>query len=386
MQIVFPKVGGVETLNSSIMKGTYSVLEYNDIAAIVKKLKAKKYANNSMGRDGEYIKAIRNKLRAIVSQLFEKFNAEYGDFQIATSSGNPLSRGGVVNRPWATLYKGSDRKQYAAQITIGIDADAGCLDVGFYFGKASSHDIVGREKIKYEKIQEVIAQKIVNNIRANAEISCRYNSLGDLGFIYSSNHKSVTSNQWLIDAFASPKQCQIYAQIYPDSEDRVINFSTIDYFVSQIIFLMKCIDSSKVLLPPLTPEQWAKKAELLAMIGYEGELFVLKKEKEKVKLFGFSESLVKHMSLISDSYGYDIASVNNKKEEIYIEVKTTTRLKSDPEAQKFFLSNNEYQFYSSHKDRYKLVRVFGIRSAKPEMIEVDMSSISITPNGYVVSI
>ena len=147
MQIVFPKVGGgVETLNSSIMKGTYSVLEYNDIA-IVKKLKAKKYANNSMGRDGEYIKAIRNKLRAIVSQLFEKFNAEYGDFQIATSSGNPLSRGGVVNRPWATLYKGSDRKQYAAQITIGIDADAdaGCLDVGFYFGKASSHDIVGRE-------------------------------------------------------------------------------------------------------------------------------------------------------------------------------------------------------------------------------------------------
>jgi hypothetical protein len=367
------------------MKGTYSVLEYNDIA-IVKKLKAKKYANNSMGRDGEYIKAIRNKLRAIVSQLFEKFNAEYGDFQIATSSGNPLSRGGVVNRPWATLYKESDRKQYAAQITIGIDADAGCLDVGFYFGKASSHDIVGREKIKYEKIQEAIAQKIVNNIRANAEISCRYNSLGDLGFIYSSNHKSVTSNQWLIDAFASPKQCQIYAQIYPDSEDRVINFSTIDYFVSQIIFLMKCIDSSKVLLPPLTPEQWAKKAELLAMIGYEGELFVLKKEKEKVKLFGFSESLVKHMSLISDSYGYDIASVNNKKEEIYIEVKTTTRLKSDPEAYKFFLSNNEYQFYSSHKDRYKLIRVFGVRSAKPEMIEVDMSSISITPNGYVVSI
>ena len=240
------------------MKGIYSVLEYNDID-IVKRLKAKKYANNSMGSDGESIKTIRNKLRAIVSQLFEKFNAEYGDFQIATSSGNPLSRGGVVNRPWATLYKGSDRKQYAAQITIGIDVDAGCLDVGFYFGKASSHDIVGREKIKYEKIQEAIAQKIVNNIRANAEISCRYNSLGDLGFIYSSNHKSVTSNQWLIDAFASPKQCQIYAQIYPDSEDRVINFSTIDYFVSQIIFLMKCIDSSKVLLPPLTPEQWAKK-------------------------------------------------------------------------------------------------------------------------------
>ena len=81
-----------------------------------------------------------------IDQLFEKYNVEYGNFQIATSSGNPLSRGGVVNRPWATLYKGSDRKQYAAQITIGIDADAGCLDVGFYFGKASSHNIVGREK------------------------------------------------------------------------------------------------------------------------------------------------------------------------------------------------------------------------------------------------
>ena len=103
------------------MKGIDSVLEHNDIA-IVKKLKANKYANNSMGRDGEYIKAIRHKLRAIATQLFEKYNVEYGNFQIATSSGNPLSRGGVVNRPWATLYKGSDRKQYAAQITIGIDA------------------------------------------------------------------------------------------------------------------------------------------------------------------------------------------------------------------------------------------------------------------------
>lgn len=221
----------IETLNLSIMKGIDSVLEHDDIA-IVKKLKAKKYANNSMGRDGEHIKAIRHKLRAIVTQLYEKYNVEYGSLQIATSSGNPLSRGGVVNRPWATLYKGSDRKQYAAQITIGIDADAGCLDVGFYFGKASSHDIVGNERIKYEKIQEAIAQKIVNNIKVNTEIKCRYSSLGDFGFIYSSDHKSVTSDRWLIDAVANPKQCQIYAQIYPDREDRVINFSTIDYFIS----------------------------------------------------------------------------------------------------------------------------------------------------------
>ena len=375
----------VETLNLSSMKERDSVLEYDDIAQ-VKKLKATKYANNSMGRDGEHIKAIRHKLRAIVTQLHEKYNVGYGNFHIATSSGNPLSRGGGVNRPWATLYKGSDRKQYAAQITIGIDADAGCLDVGFYFGKASSHDIVGDERIQYEKTEKAIAQKIVSNIRANSEISCRYNCLGDLGFIYSSDHKSVTSDQWLIDAIANPKQCQIYAQIYPDKEDKVINFSTINYFVSQIIFLMKCIDSSKVLLPPLTPEQWAKKAELLALIGYEGELFVLQKEKEKVKSFGFSESHVKHMSLISDSFGYDIASVNKKKEEIYIEVKTTTRIKSDPEAQKFFLSSNEYQFYSSHKDRYKLVRVFGIRSDKPEMIEVDMNKVSIVSNGYIITI
>lgn len=103
--------------------------------------------------------------------------------------------GGVVNCPWATLYKGSDRKQYAAQITIGIDVEAECLDVGFYFGKA--------------------------------------------------------------------------------------------------IFLMTCIDSSEVLLPPLTPEQWVWRAELLALIGYEGELLALQKEKEKVRSLGFSESYVK---------------------------------------------------------------------------------------------
>lgn len=367
------------------MKSSDSAFEYSDIA-LVKKLRAKKYANNSMGRDGEHIKAIRNKLRAIVTQLYEKFNVGYGDFQIATSSGNPLSRGGVVNCPWATLYKGSDRKQYAAQITIGIDVEAECLDVGFYFGKASSHDIVGNERIKYEKIQKTIAHEIVHNIKGNTEISCRYNSLGDLGFVYSSDHKTVTSDRWLIDAIDNPKQCQIYAQIFPDKNDSVISFSTINCYVSQIIFLMTCIDSSEVLLPPLTPEQWAWKAELLALIGYEGELLALQKEKEKVRSLGFSESYVKHMSLISDSFGYDIASVNRKNEEIYVEVKTTTRLKSDPEAHKFFLSNNEYQFYLSHKDRYKLVRVFGVRTTKPEIIEIDMSSVSVTPNGYVISI
>lgn len=367
------------------MKSPDSALEYSDIV-LVKKLRAKKYANNSMGRDGEFIRTVRRKLRTIVAQLYEKFNAVYGDFQIATSSGNPLSRGGVINRPWATLYKGSNRKQYAAQITIGIDAEAECLDVGFYFGKASSHDIVGDERVKYEVIQKNIARKIVDNIKVNTEISCRYNSLGDLGFIYSIDQKIVTSDQWLIEAIANPKHCQIYTQIFPNKEDGIINFSTIDYYVSQIIFLMKCIDSSKVILPPLTPEQWAKKEELLKLIGYDGELFVLQKEKEKIKSLGFSESHVKHMSLISDSFGYDIASVNKKKEDIYIEVKTTTRLRSDPEAQKFFLSNNEYQFYLSHKDRYKLVRVFGIRTPDPEIIEIDMSSVTCTPNGYIISI
>ena len=54
------------------MKGIDSVLEHNDIA-IVKRLKANKYANNSMGRDGEYIKAIRHKLSAYLQPIITQY-------------------------------------------------------------------------------------------------------------------------------------------------------------------------------------------------------------------------------------------------------------------------------------------------------------------------
>ena len=122
----------------------------------------------------------------------------------------------------------------------------------------------------------------------------------------------------------------------------------------------------------------------MTIIGYEGELIALEYEKERIKELGYDISLVKHVSMISDSFGYDILSTDEDNNDLYIEVKSTTRLQTDPMASEFHISNNEYQFYLNNKNRYRLYRVFGVRTENPSIIAINMDSITILPKDYIV--
>ena len=56
------------------------------------------------------------------------------------ATGNAIAIGGTnFKRVWSGIFKGAENKQYAAQISFVMNPNEACLDVGFYFGRASGH-------------------------------------------------------------------------------------------------------------------------------------------------------------------------------------------------------------------------------------------------------
>jgi hypothetical protein len=87
-------------------------------------------------------------------------------------------------------------------------------------------------------------------------------------------------------------------------------------------------------------------------LGLAGELLVIAAEKEKLRTGGFADWDKVHKK--KDGEGYDVASWDESGEDLYIEVKTTTRGINTP----FYLSRNELDFAERHADRYVIYRVY----------------------------
>jgi hypothetical protein len=139
-----------------------------------------------------------------------------------------------------------------------------------------------------------------------------------------------------------------------------------------------------ITIKPLTPEQRAKQAERWAQIGQKGELYVMEYEQNRLRDFGITlDNYPKHIALESMHYGYDILSLDESRNEIYIEVKTTTRTREDLNSRKFFISTNELDVFSKHKQRYKLYRVYDIEST-PSIEILDLNLLTTKPDGYIV--
>jgi hypothetical protein len=139
-----------------------------------------------------------------------------------------------------------------------------------------------------------------------------------------------------------------------------------------------------IIVKPLTPEQRAKQAERLAQIGQKGELFVMDYEQRRLKALGINIAhYPKHVALESMHYGYDILSLDENKNEIYIEVKTTTRISEDQNSRIFFISANEFEVFSKNKQKFKLCRVYDIENS-PTLEFVDLSMATKRPDGYII--
>lgn len=365
-----------------------------DDLELVNDLSARPYVGNKLRSnvtklEYDHFFLVKKKLKQIAKYYSAKYDSAYGPFRTSISSGNPIAVGGTeLNNVWSGIYKGASNKQYAAQVSFVINRDKPCLNVGFYFGAASGHSLNKSQRNIFEKQLKDLGVSLSYAIQKYPSFRSRYNALFDFGFNTFTKGQGTSAKKWCSNVSVDPKDSQIFARIYPN-EFGIIENSTIDSFISQIIFLMGAIrnvryNKKPIKLKPLTPEQRAKQAERLAEIGQKGETFVFESEQKRLKLLGVSsKKYPKHVALDSMNDGFDILSLNDKVKEIFIEVKTTTRKHTDSASKKFSMSTNEYKKFLKNKKKYFIYRVYDIENY-PTMDIIDLNKISPVPNGYLI--
>jgi hypothetical protein len=362
---------------------------------LVKRLDANQYQNLSMKgvvsqREKSEFFELRKRLRNMSDFFKNRYDQPYGDFLSESATGNPVDRGGKLRRVWSGVFKGSEKKQYSAQVSFVINTARDCLDVGVYFGRAASLGLEKKEREKYEKELQQIGSLLAEAISGEEKLRRRYYGLFELGFRAEIRNEVVTPERWLRNALEDPGYSSVTIGILPNSLG-YIDTSAIDFYVSMVMPLMSVIPERitdlttrrvKRKIPALTPEQRAKKAERLSQIGQAGEEFIL--EQEKIRLT--AANIIKpdypyHKALESDNEGYDILSRGPEGDDLYIEVKTTTMPRGHAWAKTFFISKNEYDFYKANKSRYKLYRVWNIYD-QPTFEEIDLEAVRLETDGY----
>jgi len=345
--------------------------------------------SNATESEKNHLESITNKLRIFADYFSEKYNVAYGPFETSVTTGNAIAIGGITfKRVWSGIFKGAPNKQYAAQISFVMNPHEACLDVGFYFGRASGHSLNRDQRIELETLLKNLGVSLSEAITNNDTLRSRYNSIFDFGFVAYSNGVAVLADEWYNIIRTKTKNSQIIAKIYPN-DFGIIENSTIDSFVSQVIFLMGAIRDTSVpatpiIIKPLTPEQRAKQAERLAQIGQKGELYVMEYEQKRLTDLGIvRKNYPRHVALESMHYGYDILSLDENGKDIYVEVKTTTRSREDLQSRKFFLSTNEFEVFENDKPKYKLYRVYDIEN-NPNLDILNLDALTKEADGYIM--
>lgn len=332
---------------------------------------------------------VKHKLSEIANYFATRYRETYGPFITNVSpERNPLTLGNRLHNVWSTFYKGAPNKQYAAQISFVIDQHSPCLNVGFYFGRATARTLEDNQRIVLETNLANLGIALSDTILNNQEFQTFYNSLFDFGFIAYSEGNAVLPDAWCNLIRTNAKNSQITAKIFPN-EFGVIESSTLDSFVSQIIFIMGAIinggqQQQQIVIAPLTPGQRAKEAERLAEIGHKGELFILEEEKIKLANLGIIiNGYPRHVALESTHFGYDILSLDENQNEIFIEVKSTTRTHNDQKSRSFFITNNEVQVFVENRTNYFIYRVYSIEN-NPTYEILNLDELERMPNGYIM--
>ena len=333
----------------------------------------------------EFLK-LKKKLKNIAIKYSDEYEEYYGEFNYKISSGNPISRHGKFRNVWSTIFKGAINKQAAAQISFVLNGDLTNLDVGFYFGKLQNKTGGNEEKIIQKDELNNLGKSLAKHINSNELIKYKFEDLFNIGFkaYIDKEEQKQKPIDWLKEISINPINCRIITSI-PLNQSDVIDFNDIDFAVSQIMFLMGGIPNigkiySYKLPKTLTAAQRAKQAEKRTLTGIKGEKYIYDLELRKFNKKNSKKIIWK--SQISDSFGYDIQSLDSSLKSIFIEVKTTAMNKDNPMAKMFYLSQKEYDFYLKNKDKYKLYRVYDIEG-EPEFEIVDLEKVTLKPNNHI---
>src|ERR1041384_399589 len=108
--------------------------------------------SNATEDEKAHLVKVKHKLKSIADYFSRKYEPVYGPFRTDVASGNDIAIGGTnLKRVWSGIFKGASNKQYAAQISFVMNTEEACLDVGFYFGRASSHSLTSDQRRVLEK-------------------------------------------------------------------------------------------------------------------------------------------------------------------------------------------------------------------------------------------
>lgn len=119
-------------------------------------------------------------------------------------------------------------------------------------------------------------------------------------------------------------------------------------------------------------------------LGFEGELWVVNYEKERLLKLNLDPNRVEHSSKErGDGCGYDVLSLEDDGETLrYIEVKTTAGDISQP----LFFTDNELRFSIDKKKHYYLYRVYNFKSADKRadltIVKAGLDELNAEPVSY----
>ena len=361
-----------------------------DELLFVQNLSGRTYTNQGLTNGGSATDAEENRLKDIkrkldsISGLFKaSFDSKYGAFDVAKNR-NPLDRQSRMRHVWSGIYKGASKKHFAAQISFVISTMEPCLDVGFYFGIGDAPDLKAAERTELQMRLRQLGNILRTQIQTDASLNEKFYELFEYGFKAYATGSSLTSDEWLNRIGTAPANCSIIYKLFP--ENGVVSVERIALCVDMVISFMDAIpaDGIAIVAPrrrtlPLSAEERAEQARRFKEIGDKGEQFSLKWEKNRLKDIGIQFEPI-HVALKSDSYHYDIESVEGD-EPLYIEVKTTVLKKRDSLSKRFYISNDEYSFYTNNPEKYRLYRVYDIEGT-PSLEVIDMEQIEIIANSY----
>lgn len=111
---------------------------------------------------------------------------------------------------------------------------------------------------------------------------------------------------------------------------------------------------------------YIRKAKEDHITGLKGEEIALNIERKRVEEMDLDPDIyVKYVADISDTFGYDIESVdyvNGKLEKIFIEVKATRDIKDTT----FYVSRNELNVSKEKELNYQIFRIYDVTSQTPK--------------------
>lgn len=120
-----------------------------------------------------------------------------------------------------------------------------------------------------------------------------------------------------------------------------------------------------------TKVDYIKQSQTQYKTGLKGEKLALEYERERLMSMGYEpDQYIRHLSVESDSYGYDILSadiIDGKLQPIYVEVKSTTDQYDTP----FFVSKNQVDVSKEKGNHYRVFRIFDISSTSPSFYTAD---------------